>query len=137
MILPFYNNHKRYGHWHYNGIDEPDTAFGFLYIITNLLTGRKYIGCKQIKVKRKKDDWRVYTGSNKQLNADIATHGKDNFFFEMISLYYNRTALRMGEARMILGADALNRMDYYNEYLQVRIRVRANKKVSYLPQLQQ
>lgn len=134
--LPSYANHKKYGHWHYNGVDEPDTAFGFTYIITNLMTHKKYIGCKQINVKKKKrGEWQTYKGSSKSLHADILIYGAGNFFFEIIGLYYDKQSLRMGEARMILGADALNREDYYNEYLQVRMRVRPENKKSYLPQL--
>lgn len=133
--LPYYANHKYYGHWIFNGIDEPDTSFGFTYIITSLINHKKYIGCKQIKVKKKKDDWRTYTGSNTELNQDITTHGKQFFLFEIISLYYNKQSLRMAEARMILGSDALNRNDYYNQYLQIRLRVMPKNKVSYLHKL--
>lgn len=134
--LPYYASHKQYGHWMFSGVDDPETAFGFTYIITNLLTGKKYIGCKQIIVsKKKKGEWQSYTGSNKQLNYDIGVYGKQNFFFEIMSLYYNKQSLRMGEARLILGSDALNRADYYNEYLQLRIRVLPKNKVAVLPKL--
>ena len=133
--LTFYANHKSFGHWLFNGVGEPDTAFGFTYVITNLISHRKYIGCKQIKVKKKKDNWKENTGSNKELNADIVTHGKQYFLFEITDLYYDRQSLRMGEAMAILGANALCRNDYYNQYLIVRLRVRNDKKVSYLPKL--
>ena len=133
--LPYYTNHKSFGHWLYNGSGEPETCFGFTYIITNLLNHKKYIGCKQIVVKKKKDTWKNYTGSNKELNQDITTYGKQYFLFEITDLYYDRQSLRMGEAMAILGADALNRNDYYNQYLQIRLRVLPKNKVSYLPKL--
>jgi hypothetical protein len=70
----------------------PDDCVGFVYVITNNITGRKYIGKKLAKFsrttykvvklkngnkKRKKirgkieSDWQTYYGSNEQLNKDI------------------------------------------------------------------
>ncbi len=73
----------------------PKTSFGFIYLITNLTNGKRYIGCKQLFTKRKRKfgkkelalitdkrlkkyeivvkegNWLIYTGSNKVLNADI------------------------------------------------------------------
>lgn len=75
--------------------DIPKDSFGFVYLITNLTNGRKYIGCKQLFSKRKRkfgkreiaamkdkrkktyeyvvkeSNWLDYTGSNKELNEDI------------------------------------------------------------------
>ena len=64
---------------------------GFVYIITHISTGRKYIGKKlftkakthQVKGKKKKSrvasDWLKYWGSNKELLADIKQYGEENF----------------------------------------------------------
>lgn len=74
-------------------LDElPEECVGFVYLITNNLTGRKYVGKKLAKFskttykvvklkngnkKRKKikskieSDWQLYYGSNDQLNKDI------------------------------------------------------------------
>ena len=68
----------------------PNGHFGFVYLITNLSSGRKYIGRKyfystrRIKVKgrktrkvvRKESDWKHYIGSNKTLKNDINRLGK-------------------------------------------------------------
>jgi hypothetical protein len=88
-------------HWLYKGesIDEaPINMFGFVYLITNLVSEKKYIGRKyfdsirRIKVKgkklrkviRKDSGWRDYTGSSKSLNKDIEDLGKKNFKFEIL-----------------------------------------------------
>ena len=83
-----------YGHWNPLS-DRPDDAFGFIYYIENLITGRKYIGRKQLvsvsmkkvegksrRVKTVKESaWRVYTSSCKELNDDIKKYGKETFTF--------------------------------------------------------
>ena len=80
--------------WTYNGGAIPDNIeeyYGFVYCITNLLTGRKYIGrkyftkagYKTVKGKRKKirldSGWREYYGSNKVLQQDVLALGADQF----------------------------------------------------------
>lgn len=88
-------------HWLYEGKNFdtiPNGHFGFIYLITNTQSGRKYIGRKyfystrRIKVKgrktrkvvRKESDWKNYIGSNKTLKYDINRLGKKNFKFEVL-----------------------------------------------------
>ena len=90
-------------HWLYKEkiLEEaPADYFGFVYLITNLKSGKKYIGRKyfgttrRIKVKNKKrrkvirkdSNWKEYTSSSKELNNDILSLGKLNFRFEILIL---------------------------------------------------
>tara|TARA_R100000664_G_C2699106_1_gene100140 strand:+ start:264 stop:704 length:441 start_codon:yes stop_codon:yes gene_type:complete len=90
-------------HWLYKNktLEEaPEGYFGFVYLITNLKTGRKYIGRKYFgttrrvkvagkkrrKVIRKDSNWKDYTGSSKELNQDIQTLGMWQFRFEILIL---------------------------------------------------
>jgi len=81
---------------HWEGIvANPDMYYGFLYIITNNISGKKYIGRKFYHkyVKRKQagaSNWKKYTGSCKPLNEDIKELGKENFSFVIISQYKRR-----------------------------------------------
>lgn len=81
---------------HWVGLEpDPDKYYGFLYIITNNVTGKKYIGRKfyHMYKKRKKfkeSNWRSYTGSCKPLNEDIKKLGKSNFTFEIFKQYIAR-----------------------------------------------
>ena len=75
--------------------------FGFVYLITNLQSGKGYIGCKQYKLytklKERESDWKTYTGSSKWLNEDIQKIGKEHFKFEIIAEYKNKRSLRYYE----------------------------------------
>lgn len=93
-------------HWLYENkivTEAPDNFFGFVYLITNLKNGKKYIGRKYFgtsrrvkvagkkrrKVIRKDSNWREYTGSSKTLLADIDKIGKKNFKFSILA--YGKT----------------------------------------------
>ena len=78
--------------WLYNNTDFTEEQigenYGFVYLITNLVNGKKYIGkkffysskTKQVKGKKKKfkvsSDWQTYYGSNEELKKDVTIHGR-------------------------------------------------------------
>jgi hypothetical protein len=125
--------------WFYRGkeIDEEfaDGWVGFVYLITNKLNGRKYIGKKLFSFTRRKavkgskrkkkvlipSDWNVYYGSNKELNEDVKIHGPDNFKREIIRLCSTKSECNYYEAKEQFLTDAIIRDDYYNQYIQVRV----------------
>jgi Putative endonuclease segE, GIY-YIG domain len=126
------------GHWKTSLTIEAD-MFGFIYRITCKPYARHYIGKKicNFSVVRKPlkglnrrrrstvtSDWMTYTGSCAKLNADIKELGKEQFVFEIIKACKSKAELAYYEAEAILQANALQRADYYNEYLQVRLRVK-------------
>ena len=123
------------GHW--NSLPDgfgPDGWFGFVYSITHIESGRKYIGKKQIhsytrkKVKDRKNrkrvvkesKWREYTGSCNELNEDIEKLGKDQFSFEVLKLCKTKGELTFSEVEYQFKLDVLSEcMDtgeraYYN-----------------------
>jgi Putative endonuclease segE, GIY-YIG domain len=120
----------------------PEECIGFVYLITNNLTGRKYIGKKLAKFskttyrivkqkngikKRKKirskieSDWQQYYGSNIELNQDIERLGAGNFTREI--LYYCRSKAECSyiEAREQFQRKVLESDDYYNGQIVCRI----------------
>ena len=125
------------GHWQLsNNITLSGDFFGFIYEITNLVDGRRYIGKKQChsRLKRKPlkgkkrnridyvdSDWREYTSSSNELNEDIKKHGKDRFRFEIIKLCNSKWALAYYEIKEQIDRDVLLRNDFYNGIINVRI----------------
>ena len=87
--------------WKYNGdifdSDNIGNYFGFVYCITNKITGRRYIGRKYLwafrtppgKKRRVKQesDWKRYYGSCPELKEDIKKYGKEIFSREILSLH--------------------------------------------------
>ena len=87
--------------WHYKGTtftsDDIGDFFGYVYRITNIESGRQYIGRKYFYQKRKpkggkrrvtsESDWKRYYGSSDELKRDVKQIGKDKFRREIISLH--------------------------------------------------
>ena len=125
------------GHWILNEnviIDE--NTFGFIYEITNTITGKKYIGKKQCKSKLKRkplkgkknkrieikeSDWKVYTSSSTDLNEDIKKYGKDKFIFKILRACGSKWELAYFEISEQIDKNVLMREDYYNGIINVRI----------------
>ena len=95
--------------WLYNGrlmeASHVEEYIGFVYIITNLLNDKKYVGKKLLKFKKTKklkgkkkkmlveSDWQTYYGSSESLKSDVKIHGVEHFKREVIRLCKNKSEL--------------------------------------------
>lgn len=125
--------------WTYDGepvTELPEDCVGFVYLITNTITGRKYIGKKLARFKRSRpplkgrknkrrytveSDWQTYYGSNDELNNDVQELGSENFTREI--LYYCKTKAECSyvEAREQFERKVLESNDYYNGIIQIKV----------------
>jgi hypothetical protein len=131
--------------WTYQGqvVEElPEDCIGFVYNITNTVTGRQYIGKKLAKFakttyktvklkngnkKKKKirskidSDWQEYYGSSVDLSKDIDTLGKDKFTREILYYCKSKAETSYVEAREQFDRKVLESDEYYNGQISVRV----------------
>jgi hypothetical protein len=107
--------------WIYNEV--PFTSadigeyFGFVYLITNKLNQRKYIGRKYFwqfrtpKGKKRKvkseSDWKNYYGSCPELKEDIIKFGRENFSRTILSLHKTKGKTNFEETRQLFKNNVL------------------------------
>jgi len=122
--------------WYYNDVpyEYDGTSYGFVYLIENLTTGKKYIGRKyftsagyrQINGKKKKirkpSDWQDYYGSNETLKKEIAEIGKENYRRVILHLCKNKSECSYFETYEIMSRHALLSENYYNDWVTAKIR---------------
>ena len=117
--------------WLYPQEFNIEDYFGFVYVITNTLTNKKYIGkkffhhtkklppLKGMKRKRtivKESDWKTYYGSSNILKEELKQHGKDKFKREIIKLCTNKKELTYWETKLQFAYGVLEKPDeYYND----------------------
>ena len=123
--------------WFYEDVEFteiPEDVIGFVYRITNLNTGREYIGKKLftsarrkvVKGKRKKlrveSDWRSYYGSNKELLHDVTAHGQDTFRREILRLCHTKGQCSYFEAKLQFECGVLEHPEkFYTTWIMCRI----------------
>jgi len=116
--------------------DIPEGKIGFVYLITNLVDNRKYIGRKifystkrlpPLKGKTRKrkkitgSDWQNYYGSSDEMKELILTIGKVSFRREILHLCGSKSELSYLETKEILVRDALIKDEYINKWLTAQI----------------
>ena len=123
--------------WNYNGTEFTEEMigdnYGFVYLITNKLTGKKYIGkkffysskTKVLKGKKKKikvsSDWQTYYGSSAEVTKDVLQLGQENFNREIIYLCKSKGECGYLEAKEQFIKGALESDDYYNTWIMVKV----------------
>lgn len=123
--------------WFYNNevFNEDITNYaGFVYIITNLLSGKQYIGKKffwatkrkQVNKVRKRikveSDWKEYWSSSDEVKADVEQFGPENFKREIIYLCKNKGTTNYLEAKEQFTRSVLeNRDRWYNSWIMVKV----------------
>ena len=131
--------------WYYNAVEVnelPEDCVGFVYLITNTISGRKYLGKKLAKFsktsvktvklkngnkKKKKirskidSDWQDYYGSSNELKKDIEILGSEKFKREILFYCKSKAECSYIEAREQFSHRVLESKDYYNGHIQVRV----------------
>lgn len=121
----------------------PEEYQGFVYLITELDTGKKYVGKKffwkpkilPITKTRKRrvktlveSDWRTYFGSSKEVQTLVESKGIGNFKREILKLCKTKGECSYYEAKEQFARDVLFSSEYYNEFIGCKIHSKHLKK---------
>ena len=131
--------------WLYKNIPVetlPEDCTGFVYLITNTVSGRKYVGKKLAKFsktsykvvklkngkkKRKKirskvdSDWQTYWSSSDEIKKDFELLGEDKFTREILYYCKSKAECSYVEARTQFERKVLESDNYYNGQIACRI----------------
>src|SRR6056300_619296 len=126
--------------WYYNGEEFTSEMIGdyvgFVYLITDLSNGKKYVGKKTLVSKRKlpplkgktrrrtkivESDWQKYYGSSEEVNLLVEELGPDNFHREILHLCKTKGEMSYLELKEQMDREVLLNDDYYNGIIQVKI----------------
>ena len=120
----------------------PTDCVGFVYLITNTVSGRMYVGKKLARFKTTRykmhtqkngkkvrktikgavdSGWQHYYGSSDQLNHDLQTLGRDKFRREILYYCRSKAELNYVEAREQFARKVLESDQYYNGHIRVRV----------------
>ena len=121
----------------------PEEYQGFVYIITDLTNGKKYVGKKffwkpktlpvtktrKRRVKtRVESDWRDYYGSSKEVQQLVESNGKDKYKREILKLCLTKGECSYYEAKYQFDYDVLLSDEFYNELISCKIHSRHVRK---------
>jgi len=126
--------------WIYEGkeftSDMIDDNFGFVYEITDLDNGKKYIGKKWFwntrkrpplkgktrkRIVRIESDWKDYFGSSDEVKSLVEESGRKRFDRKILHLCKTKGECTYFEAKLQFDNDVLLRDDYYNEFIGCKI----------------
>lgn len=125
--------------WYYNnkpfdpeGINKKE-LYGFVYVIRNIKTNKKYIGKKFFWARKNKklveSNWRDYWGSSTKLQEDVDLLGKEMYTRTIIHLCKTKAECGYMEAYEQFQHNALLSDEYYNDWISVRVTARHIEKI--------
>ena len=116
-----------------NENEIPVDAMGFIYMITQLSTGKKYIGkklltaastktVKGVKKKiRKPSDWKEYWSSSPDLKALISQVGQQDFVREILVFAKSKGSIAYLEEMALYQCGALESDNWFNQNIRSKI----------------
>ena len=92
-------------------IVEVINPYGFIYVITNMINGKRYIGQKKFDNASR---WVSYMGGGKHLRVAQEKYGVENFKRDIIKICYSMEETNESEYEIIKSLNAVESDSYYN-----------------------
>ena len=125
----------------YNDTPDRTEYVGFVYLITELATDKKYVGKKLFHSPRKRtvtlkngkkrrktvyvdSNWRDYFGSSVTLQEAVEDNGTDKYKREILRLCKKKGEMSYYELKEQVDREVLFSDEYYNEFIGVKIHSR-------------
>ena len=89
-------------------INEP---YGFIYITTNMVNGKRYLGQKRFDEWNK---WKTYLGSGKAFKNALKKYGKEKFSRNIVCFCYSEEELNKTEYDLSVFLNVVENQDWYN-----------------------
>lgn len=89
---------------------EVRDPYGFIYITTNLVNGKRYLGQKVFKDR----GWKGYLGSGTVFKAALNLYKKGNFHRDIIHICYSEEELNNAEYELSVFLNVVEDPDWYN-----------------------
>lgn len=111
----------------------PINALGFIYLITHIPTGKKYIGrkllhktaYKQVNKKKKRikveSDWKEYYSSSPEIHSMIELEGYDNFEREILFFCNSKAELNYAEEKLLYAIGVLESDEWFNSNIRSKM----------------
>lgn len=116
--------------------DMPEGTFGFIYEVTHIPTGKKYIGKKQLMMNRtlpplkgqkrkrkvvKEGDWKTYYGSQSEIKQLVKEGSSLDFSKKIITFVPSKKLLTYYELKILFAKGVIEpESDYLNDNISGR-----------------
>ena len=110
--------------------DMPEGTYGFIYEVTHIPTGKKYLGKKVLQFNRtlpplkgmkrkrkvvKESDWLTYFGSHQEIKQLIKEGKQDEFSREILQFVPTKKLLTYFECKYLFINEVLENNEYIND----------------------
>lgn len=89
---------------------EINDPYGYIYITTNLINGKRYLGQQEFS----RSNWKKYLGSGTAFKKALALYGEENFSKNIIYVCYSDEELNQIEYELSVYFDVVESNDWYN-----------------------
>jgi len=83
--------------------------YGFIYITTNLINGKRYLGQRSFS-----QGWEKYLGSGNAFKTALEKYGKENFKRDIICICESKEELNQAEYELSILLDVVKSNNWYN-----------------------